>query len=186
MELFSPKTSLFHKRWQCLNLTRKEGEGYTTFASVVNKHCDDFRLAELSADNFKCLIFNQGLVSTKDAKIRRRILNILGNEPNITLQQIAEDCQRNASVNQDSKIFKDLGIAQIRKICFKKKQSLPLKSMKQRKSKMIRPQLMFQVWYKDCIFRNKCFICNRVEHVSLHCWFKNKTNSFIKIQSRTN
>ena len=81
MELFSPKTSLFHKRWRCLNLTRKEGENYTTFASVVNKHCDDFRLAKLSADDFKCLIFVQGLVATKDAEIRRRILNKLENEP---------------------------------------------------------------------------------------------------------
>ena len=60
---------------QCHNLTRKEGEDYTTFASKVNKHCNDFRLAELNADNFKCLIFVQGLISTKDAEIRRGILN---------------------------------------------------------------------------------------------------------------
>ena len=33
--------------------------------TIVNKHCDDFRLAELSADDFKCLIFAQGLVSAK-------------------------------------------------------------------------------------------------------------------------
>ena len=77
MEVFRSKTSLFHKRWRYLNLTRKEGEDYTTFASEVNKHCDNFRLAELSANNFKCLIFVQGLVSTKDAEIRRRILNKL-------------------------------------------------------------------------------------------------------------
>ena len=86
VELFSPKKSLFHKRWRCLNLTKKEGKDDTTFASVVNKPWDYFRLAELSADNFKCLIFMQGLVSTKDAEIRQRILNKLENEPNITLQ----------------------------------------------------------------------------------------------------
>ena len=79
IEFFSPKTSLFHKRWKCLNLTRKEGEDFTTFTSVVNKHCDDFRLAVLSSDNFKCLIFVQGLVSTKDVEIKRRILNELEN-----------------------------------------------------------------------------------------------------------
>ena len=136
MELFNPKTSLFHKR--CLNLTRKEEEDYTTFAAVVNKHCNDFRHAELSADNFKCLIFAQGLVSTKDTKIRLRILNKLENESNITLQQIAEDCQRYVSIKQDSKKkkkkkkkkYKELGIAHIRKICYKKKQtSLLLKLM---------------------------------------------------------
>ena len=69
MELFSLKTSLFHKRWKCLNLTRKEGEDFTTFASVVNKHCDNFRLAELSVDNFKCLIFMPGIGSIKVRKL---------------------------------------------------------------------------------------------------------------------
>ena len=73
MELFSTKRSLFHKRWRCLNLTRKEGEDYTTFTKEVNKLCDDFRLV----DNFKCSIFVQGVVSTKDAKIRRRMLKKL-------------------------------------------------------------------------------------------------------------
>ena len=82
-ELFSRKTSLFHKRWKCLNLVRKE-QDFMTIAAVVNKHCDDFKLAELSADNFKCLIFVQGLVAAKDAEIRQRTLNKLQNEPNAT------------------------------------------------------------------------------------------------------
>ena len=43
-----------------------------------------FKMVELSFDNFKCLIFVQGLVFTKDAEIRRRILNKLENEPNLT------------------------------------------------------------------------------------------------------
>ena len=97
MELFSPKTCLFHKRWRW-----KKEEDYTTFESEVNKHCDDFRLAELSADIFKCLIFVQEQLSKKAAKIRWRILNKLENEPNNTLQQKAEDCQRYVSMNQDS------------------------------------------------------------------------------------
>ena len=75
MELFSRKISLFHKIWKCIYLTRKGGEDFTTFASVVNKCCDDFRLAKLNADNFKCLIFVQPLVSRKDTEIRRGILN---------------------------------------------------------------------------------------------------------------
>ena len=40
-----------------MNLTRKDSEDYSTYASVVNKHCDDFKKLELSANNFKCLIF---------------------------------------------------------------------------------------------------------------------------------
>ena len=45
-----------------MNLSRKNDEDYTTFASEVNKHCDDFKLSKLSANNFKCLIFVQDLV----------------------------------------------------------------------------------------------------------------------------
>ena len=109
MKLYCPKTSLFHKRWKCINVTRKESQDYTTFASVVNKHCDDFKLASLTADNFKCLIFVQGLISTKDAEISRRALNELEQEPDLTLQKLAEDCQRFVSVKQDSRNIKEAG-----------------------------------------------------------------------------
>ena len=37
-ELFSSKTSLFHKRWKCLNLTKRDSDDYLGFASVVNKN----------------------------------------------------------------------------------------------------------------------------------------------------
>ena len=69
----------------------------------VNKNCDDFKVGELSADNFKCLIFAPGLVPAKDAEIRRRVLSKLENEPDLTLQKVAEDCQRIVSVRKDSK-----------------------------------------------------------------------------------
>ena len=67
------------------------------------------------------LDFVQRLVSTKDAKIRHRILNKLENEPNVTLQQIEEDFQRSVSVKQDSKKIEKSDIAHIRKIPYNKK-----------------------------------------------------------------
>ena len=105
-ELFSSKTSLFYKRWKCLNLTKRDSDDYLGFASVVNKNCDDFKLGELSADNFKCLIFAQGLGSAKNAEIRRRVLSKLENEPYLTLQKLAEDCQKIVSVRKDSKKYR--------------------------------------------------------------------------------
>ena len=71
-----------------MNLTRKDSEDYTPFTSVMNKHCNKFKLSELSVNNFKCLIFVQGLISAKDAEIRCRVTNKLENEPNLNLQQI--------------------------------------------------------------------------------------------------
>ena len=100
-ELFSSKTFLFHKRWKWLNLTKMDSDEYSGFASVVNKNCDDFKQGELSADNFKCLLFAQGLVLAKETEIRRRVLSKLENEPDLTLQKLAEDCQRIVSVRKD-------------------------------------------------------------------------------------
>ena len=107
-ELFSSKTSLFHKGWKCLNLTKRDSDDYIGFASVINKNCDDFKQGELSADNFKCLVFAQGRVSAKDAEIRRKVLSKLENEPDLTLQKLAGDCQRIVSVRKDSKISRSL------------------------------------------------------------------------------
>ena len=82
----------------------------------MNKLCNDFKLAELTADDFKCLIFTQGLVSAKDVEVRRRVLSKLENEQGLTLQKLAEDCQRVISIKCDSKTIEETGVAQIRKI----------------------------------------------------------------------
>ena len=82
---------------------KKEDTDFTKFASIVNDQCDGFKLTGLCSDNFKCLIFVQGLVSSKDTEIRRRVLNKLENEPNLTLQNLAEDSQRFINVRQDAK-----------------------------------------------------------------------------------
>ena len=54
---FTPKPLLFHKAGKWRNLTREYSEDYTTFASIVNKHCDDFKLSELSKNNLNYLMF---------------------------------------------------------------------------------------------------------------------------------
>ena len=175
---FRPKTSLFHKRWECMNLTRKDSEDYTPFASVVNKNCDDFKLSEFSANNFKCLIFVQGLVSAKNTEIRRRVLIKFENEPNLTLQQIAEDCQRFVSVGQDWKNIEESGIAHVRKVSQRKrkKQSNSPSKSKQYKNKQnnLPPNPCSGCgslhWYKDCPYRNKkCLTCSRLGHKCSHC-----------------
>ena len=129
-ELFSSKTSLFSKRWKCINLTKRDSDDYLGFASVVNKNCDDFKLGELSADNFKYLIFAQGRVSAKDVEIRRRVLSKLENEPNLTFQKLAEDCQRIVSVRKDSKNIEESGVAYVRKVKHRSQSYSPVKERK--------------------------------------------------------
>ena len=82
----------------------------------MNKLCNDVKLAELTANDFKGLVFAQGLVSSEDAEVRRRVLTKIENEQGLTLQKLAEDCQRVISVESESKTIEQSGVVQIRKI----------------------------------------------------------------------
>ena len=114
-ELFGPNTSLLHKKWKCLNIFKDDQQDYLTFAATVNKHCNDFKLADITADDFKCLIFAQGLVSAEDAESRRRVLTKLENKQGLTLKKLAKDCQRVVSVKSDSKTIEESEVAHIKK-----------------------------------------------------------------------
>ena len=81
-------------------------------------------------DNFKCLIFAQSLLSAKDAKIKRRVLSKLENEPDLTVQKLAEDCQRIVSVKKDTKNIEESGVAYIRKVKHRSQSYYPVKERK--------------------------------------------------------
>lgn len=185
-ELFSPRLSLFHKRWKCLNIQKSEQEDYTTFASIVNKTCDDFRLSELSADNFKCIIFVLGLVSKKDNEMRRRILAKLESEQNMTLQKLADYCQQCVSIKQDSMNIEETAIANVRKVHGKTRFRSPLPERKwhpTRKTRFRSPSPE-RKWYpttsRNRDFNNKklppsaCYGCGQW-HWYNECPYKNKT-----------
>ena len=110
-----------------MNLTKREDD-CTIYASEVNKNCDKFELSDLAAENFRCLVFVQGLVSSKDAEVRRRVLNKLENEQNITLQTLSEDCQGFVAMKRDSRNIEESGVSHIKKVHPKRKiQKSPLK-----------------------------------------------------------
>ena len=90
-----------------------EDEDFTTFASILNDLCEVFKQAELSPDNSKLV---QGLVSTKDAELMSFIFNKVENEHNLSLQNLAEDCQR--FIN-DAKYIEENGKSHVKK-CLKK------------------------------------------------------------------
>ena len=130
LELFGPNTTLFHKRWKCLKTVKDNQQDFLTFAASVNKLCNDFKQVELTADDLKCLIFAQGLVSAEDAEVRRRVLTKLENEQGLTLQKLSEDCERVISVKCDSKTIEESGVAQIREIRSKSTPYSPKKKQK--------------------------------------------------------
>ena len=84
-ELFGPNTTLFHKRCKCLNSVKDNQQDFQTFSASVNKLCNDFKLAEMIADDLKCLLFAQGLESAKDAEVKQLVLTKLEIEKGLTL-----------------------------------------------------------------------------------------------------
>ena len=51
---------------------------------------------------FKCLIFVQGLTSNKDKVIRSKILTMLEQDTEITLQKVSEECQKLINIRRDN------------------------------------------------------------------------------------
>lgn len=61
---------------------------------VVNRDCEKFKLNELSLDIFDYVMFVKGLIASKDANIRSRILTKLEQDQNLTGQEVADECYR--------------------------------------------------------------------------------------------
>ena len=130
-KLFGTNTTLFHKRWKCLNTIKDNQSNFLTFAASVNKLCNDFKLAVLTAEDSKCLIFAPGLASAEDVEVRWRVLTKLEKERGLTLQKMAEDCKSVMSVKCDSKTIEESGVALIRKIRTKSTAYSPQKDIRQ-------------------------------------------------------
>ena len=62
-KLFSRHKSLFNMRYKCLQTVKKEEMDIISYQATVNKACEEFKLSQLSSDQFKCLIFTMGLPS---------------------------------------------------------------------------------------------------------------------------
>lgn len=56
-ELFGQQRSQFSVKYQCLKLVKQTSNYFVAFGGIVNREREEFKLAELSIDHFKCLIF---------------------------------------------------------------------------------------------------------------------------------
>ena len=79
-KMFGERDSLFYTRYKCLNII-KDSVAYT---GKVNAQCE----------RFKCLIFLHDLTSNKDKVIRSKILTMLEQDTEITLQKVSEEFQK--------------------------------------------------------------------------------------------
>ena len=92
---------------------KKDCEDYTTFASTVNRYCEMFQRNEITPDMFKCLIFIQGLTLPSEKEVRTRLLTKLERHQKITLQSLAEECQRILNCRADAAKIQERDISNI-------------------------------------------------------------------------
>lgn len=103
-QLFKRKVSLLRTRWNCLQITRQASEDLAMYGARVNKMTEEFRLNELSSDQFKVLIFILGMRDCKDKGIRTRLLNLNDKTKaeDVKLQSMIEEAERILEIEKDS------------------------------------------------------------------------------------
>ena len=101
-KMFGKWDSLFHIRYKCLNIIKEDDEDFVAYAGKVNAQYEWFKLKDLKEDMFKGLIFVQGLTSSKDKVIRSKILTMLEQDTEITLQKVSEECQKLINIRRDN------------------------------------------------------------------------------------
>lgn len=173
-KLFSRHKSLFNMRHKCLQIVKNEDIDIVTYQASVNKACEEFKLSQLSSDQFKCLIFTMGLQSKSDMEIRTKLLAKLDSQhATITLQQLADECERLQNLKIDSSLIQKHG---------ENSSSILVNQVTQNKGKFQRnfkqphrPCGKFHNSDEECPAKNNvCTTCHSKGHLSECCFKRNR------------
>lgn len=170
-QIFGEQASLFSTRYNCLKLTKSDSHDFVTHAGIVNKECERFKLATMTPDQLKSLVFVCSLQSHSDADIRTRILHKLEQEPDMTLQAITTECQRLINLKHDTRMIEKSGQQQEPQVC-RTVAKHPNSHEADRNQKP--PSACWQCgdWHfsKFCPFKkHQCHKCKRIGHKETHC-----------------
>ena len=75
--IFGKKESQFAIRYKCIKTSVEPGEELDTYAARVNLNCEKFQIAKCSPDDFKVLVFVQGLNTPEHAHTLEKLLSKL-------------------------------------------------------------------------------------------------------------
>lgn len=100
--MFGRNISLFNLRYHCLKLVKSPAQDFTSYAAIVNKCCEDFKIKEMTDDQFKCLILDGETKST------------------ISLQALTTDCQRITNLKIDTTLIEQQNTMSVNAVGFKK------------------------------------------------------------------
>lgn len=104
-KIFGTQSSIFHRRFQCLQLVKSEADDIISYGGMVNRAVEDFEFQNCKIDQFKCLVFICGLKAPRYADIRARLLSRIEGETAehpVTLQTLIDEFQRLVNLKADT------------------------------------------------------------------------------------
>ncbi|XP_065079965.1 uncharacterized protein K02A2.6-like, partial [Ochlerotatus camptorhynchus] len=172
--LFGATVSTFRRRYNCLQTTKEDSDDYLAYSCKVNKTCVDFKLSELTEEQFKCLIYVCGLKSKQEAEIRMRLINKLNESADLTLQQIVEQCNSLVNLKQDTVMVESCS-STVKAVVYPKRTTSKRQSPSDCSNNREQPKTPCwscggMHYNKDCRFRDhRCNECGKYGHREGYC-----------------
>lgn len=212
--IFGRQVTLFRSRYNCLQLVKSDLEDFSAYAANVNKHCEQFKWNDMTADQFKCLIFVCGLQSHQHSDIRTRLLSTIEgpDAAAATLQTLTTECNRIISLKSDTALIESQSVHAIhyRQRPRQQQQQQSSQSTPQRQqqpsqnnahkkntaSKTSKSKPNTPCWLcgefhysRYCPYRSHiCKTCSKKGHKEGYCDFrnKNKSSTYSNVITRVN
>ncbi|XP_065088581.1 uncharacterized protein K02A2.6-like [Ochlerotatus camptorhynchus] len=186
------QTSVFHNRYQCMQLLKSEADDIITYGGKANRTCEEFEFQNLKIGYFKCLIFVCGLKAPRYAYIRARLLSRIEGETAdapVTIQTLINEFQRLVNIKSDTTMIEHPSSSKnsVHSISEKKpgNQHRPLKTESKSTPRTPCWQCGQMHYVRDCPFSDHlCKVCNRIGHKEGYCSCIKKSSSDSSTQPR--
>lgn len=172
IEIYGKKTTIFNTRYHCITMSKQPNEDFRAYAARVNKQCEDARIGQITADQFKCLMFVSGL--STDVDIRTKLLSLMDHpeKQNLSLHDLITETQRLVNLKQDVAVVNDSNTQDSTAIC-----AVSRKPQKQSNNTDQSRKPKTPCWFCgamhyscNCEFRNhKCQDCGQQGHKGRYC-----------------
>jgi len=180
--LFSKQRSVFADRYDCMRLTRDEGEEFMHVVNRCKAALKMFKFEELTKEQFDALILLSALKSPADEPLRARILQKLNQDGDrVRFDDIITDCVDFLTTKADCRVFanENFRLNAVQKLPQKRRQRRkhppfekhqPSKPTAQKDSTSPCFRCGDLHWCKDCPhLKHQCNECKRTGHLERQC-----------------
>jgi transposase InsO family protein len=180
--LFSRQRSVFADRYDCMRLTRDEGEEFMHLVNRCKAALKRFKFEELTKEQFDALILLSALKSSTDEPLRARILQKLNQDGGqVRFDDIITDCVDFLTTKADCRVFanENVQLNALQKPLQERRQRRNHPPSQQRQpskptAQNVPPSPCFRCgelhWCKDCPHvKHQCSKCERTGHLERQC-----------------